>query len=757
MPSSSYPNSNGISPDKLLPALHHAISGSAGTLISTCTLYPLSLVITRLQVQRQLRREGRLNQYDPDGTTTSHHGQEEATGLAQEPTSGGIAEAFSAIWNSGGGLKAFYTGLAQDAAKSVLDSFLFFLFYEWFRSARLFSRARARGGKASLGVLEEVAVGMAASACSKFFTTPFSNIVTRKQAASLMDDDRDLSTRQIINAIRQEQGILGLWSGYSASLVLTLNPGITFYLQGFLKTKTVSAEKWDNPGARMTFLLAAMSKVIASTITYPFQTAQTRMQAGIPPVRSRKGSRSGGHRVEEEQASEAGGYGEPEPLIEIPPEEMPPSDPTSHRNNVAPPERVLDRDAGYNLNPFRAVKNLGKNSIFGTVAYMAKNEGVGSLYDGIQGELLRGFLGHGTTMLAKDVVHKLLFKLYIMLASMLVEVRARRARGRSSDTPSEANASAGSWMGRLGKMARRQPRKGATTTTTTTVTEETFIVPSAEAARSLMEESATRSIEAVPVSMPTPTAAPSLPAPVTSSAPAIAPTPVQAPAPVPVSAHTPRSTPMPEPMSMPAPTPTPASAFTPRATPTVPSSALALARVQSASTSAPPPPPASALVPASAPLSTLVSAPIPSSIVPAPSAATPYSSTPRYTPPAFSSSSSRMPARDSAPAYASSPSYPSSSPSNNYTSSSAPAASSSPAPRRRALRALQYRMDNAPSYEYEQIPQSLLPALAHHRGIGGSGRRERRSSLSASTQQKVEDFVVNVVANMIDGTQRGLK
>lgn len=37
--------------DDILPALHHALSGSAGTLISTCAVYPLSLVVTRLQVQ----------------------------------------------------------------------------------------------------------------------------------------------------------------------------------------------------------------------------------------------------------------------------------------------------------------------------------------------------------------------------------------------------------------------------------------------------------------------------------------------------------------------------------------------------------------------------------------------------------------------------------------------------------------------------------------------------------------------------------
>ncbi|KAI3337633.1 mitochondrial carrier domain-containing protein [Xylariaceae sp. AK1471] len=412
MPSSSNTNANSV-----LPALHHALSGSLGTLISTCTLYPLSLVITRLQVQRQLRREGRLAPAPapapparaPTSPLQEHPPQDQADTQAQQDRDqqlqrpseyAGVADAFSQIWSSdgNGGLKAFYTGLAQDAPKSVLDSFLFFLFYEWFRALRLKSRRRAGGVKSrGLGIIEEIAVGMAAGACSRSFTTPIANIVTRKQTATLLNPDDTASVRDIVRSIRKEKGIAGFWSGYSASLVLTLNPSLTFFLQEFLKT-TFAEQRYDDPGPRLTFLFAATSKAISSFITYPFQIAKTRLQAGIP--------------LDSNQPDET----QPEATNGV----------DTESEKQAEDHRDIDGEVEDKLKTLRAVQNLAQKSIFGTVAQIIRAEGIGSLYDGVGAELLKGFFSHGTTMLAKDVVHKLLFKLYFVAIGVLTELRQRQ-------------------------------------------------------------------------------------------------------------------------------------------------------------------------------------------------------------------------------------------------------------------------------------------------------------------------------------------
>lgn len=211
--------------------------------------------------------------------------------------------------------------------------------------------------------VEELAVGAAAGACAKAFTTPVSNVVTRRQTASLLEGGptgeggtgqrtaREMTFGEIISDIRREHGLLGLWAGYSASLVLTLNPSITFFLQQFLKRTLVSRERWDEPGARITFFLAAVSKVMATAVTYPFQIAKARVQVSSAP---------GGKQDE----TEKGGW------------------------------------------------SLASDTIFATVLKIARAEGPNALYDGIAGELLKGFFSHGTTMLSKDIIHRVVVHLY---------------------------------------------------------------------------------------------------------------------------------------------------------------------------------------------------------------------------------------------------------------------------------------------------------------------------------------------------------
>lgn len=260
-----------------------------------------------------------------------------------------------------------------------------------------------------MGVIEELAVGVAAGACSRAFTTPIANVVTRKQTGAMLEGGeaggRQLSVREIVNSILSEKGVKGLWSGYSATLVLTLNPGITFFLQDFLKRSLVASEKWEDPGVALTFLLAASSKAIASTVTYPFQTAKARLQAGVPV--------SSETQADEEEDTEKDQSGEAHDL-----------DDTESQAT----ERAVDREIDAKLKATRAVQKFAQQSVFGTIAQIVRTEGVGSLYDGVHGDLLKGFFSHGTTMLAKGVIHKLLFKLYLLVAGMLQELRARRQK-----------------------------------------------------------------------------------------------------------------------------------------------------------------------------------------------------------------------------------------------------------------------------------------------------------------------------------------
>ncbi|KAF2184117.1 mitochondrial carrier [Zopfia rhizophila CBS 207.26] len=332
-----------------LPALGHATSGAAGTAISKLITYPLDLVITRLQVQKQFQTDDKDADYK------------------------GIGDAIEKIYNKEGGMKAFYSGVLHETLKGVVDSFLFFFAYTYVREKRLI----ARGSPRSLPVIDEIGVGVLAGALSKFWTTPIQNIVTRKQTAAMITArdptsfiSPDFSAKDIALQIRHEKGLQGFWSGYSASLILTLNPSITFLLHKVLLRILVPRSRRSDPGAQITFLLAAISKVLASTVTYPFSLAKTRAQ------------------VSPQKPSEETG-------------------PTSEK----------DRE-DESLAKSKVVKTR-QRTVFSTILQIVRTEGLWALYQGLGAEVLKGFFSHGITMLMKDRVHMVIINLYYLILKSL--------------------------------------------------------------------------------------------------------------------------------------------------------------------------------------------------------------------------------------------------------------------------------------------------------------------------------------------------
>lgn len=358
-----------------LPALGHALAGSAGTAISHILLYPLDLVITRLQVQRQLRGPGEAPS---------------AAGDAEDAEYKSLQDAAQKIYKNEGGLKAFWNGCATDTGKSVIDSFLFFLAYTALRQ-----RQQRKVGSKSLPVLDELSVGIAAGAFSKFVTTPIAQIVTRKQTAALVAA-RDptatitpgmadqLSIKDIALQIRSERGIKGFWAGYSASLILTLNPGLTFLLQNLLKRILLPSSKRDNPGPKTLFLLAAVSKAIASTVTYPFSLAKSRAQATSSSSSSSSASTS------EKQTPD---------YLATP--DLSPQ--TRTRRFLRQAYRLL------------FIQQISQLAVLRSLRTIYRTEGLAGLYSGVDADIIKGFLGHGLSMVLKERIHLLIISAYYML------------------------------------------------------------------------------------------------------------------------------------------------------------------------------------------------------------------------------------------------------------------------------------------------------------------------------------------------------
>ena len=218
---------------------------------------------------------------------------------------------------------------------------------------------------------------------------------------AIKDTDRG-SLRSIASQIRAEKGVQGFWSGYSASLVLTLNPSLTFFFFEALKRTLLSRNQRQSPSPQTIFLLAAISKAMASTITYPFSLAKSRLQ-------------SSPGREERETSS------------------------TVKQEGTQIPKKA-------------------PGNVFTVIIRIAQTEGLSALYEGLGGEVMKGFFSHGITMIVKEAVHKLVIQLYYNILKLLKkypspEELAESVKGQAVQVAEDVRDLAGSAKDQSAQMA----------------------------------------------------------------------------------------------------------------------------------------------------------------------------------------------------------------------------------------------------------------------------------------------------------------
>lgn len=149
----------------------------------------------------------------------------------------------------------------------------------------------------------------------------------------------------IYHDIMREKGITGFWSGYSASMFLSLNPSITFLLYESLKG-FAGGRRRRLKGAE-TFLLAAVAKAIATGLTYPLAVAKSRTQIAN-------------------------------------------DDDEFHMKDLSSFGKAREKlQEGFSRKTRRA------GNVIEMLAEIFKKEGIAGLYEGVMGELLRGFVSSG--------------------------------------------------------------------------------------------------------------------------------------------------------------------------------------------------------------------------------------------------------------------------------------------------------------------------------------------------------------------------
>ena len=146
-----------------------------------------------------------------------------------EPHYASTWDAISQIMSQDG-IAGLYSGINGSLLGVASTNFAYFYWYSVVRS--LYVKSAKSTTAPSIGV--ELLLGAAAGALAQIFTIPVSVITTRQQTAKRSERTGFIATaREVVNG---PDGIAGLWRGINASLVLVINPAITYGAYERLKT-----------------------------------------------------------------------------------------------------------------------------------------------------------------------------------------------------------------------------------------------------------------------------------------------------------------------------------------------------------------------------------------------------------------------------------------------------------------------------------------------------------------------------------------
>ncbi|KAJ7761946.1 mitochondrial carrier domain-containing protein [Mycena maculata] len=248
-------------PVKLTP-FGAALAGALGGCFSTAVVYPLDVAKTRIQASK---------------------------GKSKDELS--MLSVLLRVYEKEG-IFGFYRGFGATMLNTFSMQYAYFFFYSFVRNSYINRLARKLPAGAALPALStaaELLIGAIAGALAQIFTIPVAVIATRQQVGrqtpsksapnDKADDDSFLSVaREII----EEEGVGGLWLGIQPGLVLTVNPAITYGVFERVKSLFVAAQlkagASDKISPGLSFLIGAVSKTLATVVTYPYIMAKVRIQ-----------------------------------------------------------------------------------------------------------------------------------------------------------------------------------------------------------------------------------------------------------------------------------------------------------------------------------------------------------------------------------------------------------------------------------------------------------------------------------------------
>ncbi|CAH0020416.1 unnamed protein product [Clonostachys rhizophaga] len=242
-----------------------AVAGATGAVLANALVYPLDIVKTKLQVQVRSNEKS----IDP----------------ADAPVYDSTWHALSSIV-SDEGIEGLYAGMSGSLLGVASTNFAYFYWYSIIRA--LYNRSAKSAAPPSTAI--ELSLGAAAGAIAQLFTIPVAVVTTRQQTAAKGERRGLIATAREV--VEGPDGVSGLWRGLKASLVLVVNPAITY--GAYERLKVVFFPGKTNLRPWEAFVLGGLSKALATIATQPLIVAKVGLQSKPPPARNGKPFKSFG-------------------------------------------------------------------------------------------------------------------------------------------------------------------------------------------------------------------------------------------------------------------------------------------------------------------------------------------------------------------------------------------------------------------------------------------------------------------------------
>lgn len=183
------------------------------------------------------------------------------------------------------GITGLYAGLDSALFGISVTNFVYYYWYEWTRSGFEKTALKAGRGSKKLTTIESMIAGAIAGSATVLLTNPIwvvnTRMTTRKRNketdGSLLPGvkaPKAPTTIGTLLALIGDEGPQALFSGVVPALVLVINPILQYTI--FEQLKNV-IEKKKRVTPTMAFLLGALGKLFATSITYPYITVKSRM------------------------------------------------------------------------------------------------------------------------------------------------------------------------------------------------------------------------------------------------------------------------------------------------------------------------------------------------------------------------------------------------------------------------------------------------------------------------------------------------